>query len=157
LTAAASVTGAGTVIFDSETFNGMTITVVGTYNVTGTTIFQATNRPFAFPSVEFDGDTTMGTLNLGASTLSGVGDVTVTGTLNWTEGTMSGLGNTNVNGSMLISSSASKALDGRTLNNAGTVTWNAGAGDVGASNEAVFNNLSGAVFDMHADATFGNG
>jgi hypothetical protein len=153
LTAASSVSGNGTVVFDSETFNGLSITIAGTYNVAGTTTFQATNAPFAAPPVEFDQDATMGTLNLTAGTLSGVGNITVTGAFNWTGGTLSGLGNLIVTGTTTLSGSNGRTLDTRTLENAGTATWT-GSGGVSFANDAVWNNDSGAVLDVQSTGTF---
>jgi hypothetical protein len=154
LMSASSVSGAGNVIFDSETFNNLHMTIAGSYNVTGTTTFQSAAG--SAPPVEFDHDATMATLNLGTGTLSGAGTVTVTGTLNWTGGTLSGDGQLVTSGSMAISGSGGKNLDGRTLNNAGTVTWT-GGGNINGGNNAVFNNQSGAVFDAQTDATLGGG
>jgi hypothetical protein len=155
LTSASSVSGSGTVIFDSETFNGLSMTINGTYNVTGTTTFQASNAPFAFPPVEFASSATMGTLNLGAGTLFGAGDVTITGTFNWTGGTLSGTGNTFANGGITISGSNNRTLDGRTITNSGTATWT-GTGGISGNNDAVFNNLNGSVFDAQSDSTLGS-
>jgi hypothetical protein len=128
------------------------MTIAGSYNVTGTTTFQSAAG--SAPPVEFDHDATMGTLNLGTGTLSGAGKVTVTGTLNWTGGTISGEGQLVVNGGTTISGSGTKTLDGRTFTNVGTVTWS-GSGNINGANNAVFNNQSGALFDVQTDAAFG--
>jgi fibronectin-binding autotransporter adhesin len=153
LTATSTVSGDGTVIFDSETFNGLSMTIAGSYNVAGTTTFQASNSPFAFPPVEFDTDATMGTLNLTAGTLTGPGDVTVTDAFNWTGGTLSGLGKLIVTGTTTLSGSNSRTLDTRTLQNAGTATWT-GTGGVSFANDAVWNNGSGATLDVQSTGAF---
>jgi hypothetical protein len=153
LTATSSVSGDGTVIFDSETFNGLSMTITGSYNVAGTTTFRASDSPFAFPPVEFDQNATMGTLNLTNGTLTGVGDVTVTGTFNWTGGTLSGLGNLIVSGNMTLSGSNGRTLDGRTLQNTGTAAWT-DSGGVSFANDAVWVNLSGAVLDVRSTGAF---
>jgi uncharacterized repeat protein (TIGR01451 family) len=51
-----------------------------------------------------------------------------------------------------ISGNANKVLDGRTLNNGGTLNWS-GAGDIDLSNSAVINNLAGATFNIQNDET----
>jgi hypothetical protein len=156
LTGTSSVTGNGTVIFDSETFNGLSMTITGSYDVTGTTTFRATNAPFAFPPVEFDSNATMGMLNLGgaSSTLTALGNITVTGLFNWTGGTINGVGTIFAAGGMAISGSDGKTLDGSALVNAGTGTWT-GTGGITASNGAIITNLPGALFDVQTDASIG--
>jgi hypothetical protein len=149
-----SVSGDGDVIFESETFNNLNMTIAGSYNITGATTFRRNSG--ADPVVEFDTDTTMGTFNLNAGTLTGAGNITVTGMFNWTRGTLSGLGTFNANGGITVSGSDGKRLDGRTFNNPGTFTWS-GTGNIDGGNDAVFNNLPGAVFDVQTNQTLGGG
>jgi hypothetical protein len=147
LMSSSSVSGDGTVIFDSEAFNPLSIIVSGSYTVTGPTFVQGTNAPV----VAFDADTTLGALNFQSGTLMGEGDITITGRFDWTGGKLSGTGNTFANGGMNISGSDGKTLDGRILNNAGTATWT-GTGNLSGGNDALFNNLAGAVFDAQSEA-----
>ena len=133
-------------IFDSETFNNLNVTIAGSYNAIGTTTFQSAAG--AAPPVEFDANVTRGTLNLTTGTLTGAGTVTVTGLLSWTGGTMSGAGTTNASGGLAISGSGA-ALDARTLNitaNA-SATWT-GPGSITLGKGAVLDNQRGATFTV---------
>jgi phage baseplate assembly protein gpV len=154
LTANSSISGAGDMVFDSETFTNFSMVDDGSYNVSGTTTLQATNRPFAYPYVQFDKDVTMGALNLtagamgdyyGVGSLVVVGNLTVNGLLTWTAGHMSGGGHTIANGGITISGDAIKTLDGRILDNAGTATWS-NASNFNMSGGASWNNLPGGTF-----------
>lgn len=136
-----SVTGAGSVSVGG-TPSPANLTVAGTYQLDGDTSIDGT--------VNFVSNATTGTATLNRySTLTGVGDFTVTRRLTWAGGTMSGPGRTFVNGSLAISGGK---LDGRVLNNAGTATWT-GLGDFALGNGAVFNNLAGATLETQTDVT----
>jgi hypothetical protein len=156
LASTATVSGAGNVIFDSETFTNLHITIDGDYHVNGLTTFRDTNAPFGNPDVTFTGSVEMGALNMGAGTLKSHGIVTVDGALSWTGGTLAGRGQINANGSLNISGNSGVALSGVTLNNVGAATWS-GTGNISGSNGAVFNNLAGASFEVQGDASFGGG
>jgi hypothetical protein len=154
LSAASSISGAGDVVFDSETFSPFSMVDDGTYNVTGTTTLQATNRPFAYPYVQFDQGATMGALNLTAGTMGDYysvgslvvqGTLTVNGLLTWTAGHMSGGGHTIAHGGITVSGDAIKTLDGRVLDNTGTATWT-NATDFNMTGGASWNNLTGGAF-----------
>jgi hypothetical protein len=144
LTATASVIGDGNVVF-----SGGTVNVDGGYSITG-------GLTVSGGTINFDVNVNLSALTLSGGALSGVGDVTVAGLLTWTGGTMSGHGQTDANGGLVISGNNNKVLDSRTLNNAGAGIWS-GTGNVANSNDAVFNNLAGASFDVQGDATFGGG
>ena len=81
--------------------------------------------------------------------LSGTGDLTIAenGTLTWTDGTISGAGAINIpaTGTLNIAG-PTLSLFSRTINNAGTTLWTRGTVN---SSAAVFNNLSGALLEIH--------
>jgi MBG domain (YGX type) len=85
----------------------------------------------------------------GAGVLAGSGDLTSTN-FTWTGGTIQGTGDVDITGSAALVS-GDMTLDGRNLNNFGTVNW--GAGDIHLVNGAVVNNEPGAIFDVAAFAT----
>jgi hypothetical protein len=152
LTAGSSVRGAGNVLFGSESFNDLFITLAGSYAVGGTTTLQATGG--GPPSVSFLGAVEFSSLSLIAGTLNGGDAITVDGLLTWTGGTLSGTGPVYANGGLSISGPNAKALDGCALINAGAATWG-GAGNVTFSNGASFDNAATGTFDVQTDATFG--
>jgi VCBS repeat-containing protein len=134
LQAASTVSGpGGTVRFDAGT-----VTVAGTYDVTGTTLVAGATANFTgtvdavgalaissgnanFSSGELIQATT---LSLTGGTLSGTDTVGVTGLATWSAGTMSGTGTTSANGDLDINTAGQKRLEsGRTLHTAGTTTW----------------------------------
>src|SRR6267154_377249 len=88
-------------------------------------------------------------LTVAGSTLTGAGDLNVFGTLLWSGGTMSGTGVTSIGGGGVLTINGNATLTGRTLNNGGTGTWD--AGNITAGSSAVFNNLAGATFDITFD------
>ena len=87
-------------------------------------------------------------VSLTGGTLTGAGDLTVNGLLTWSAGTMSGTGKTIADGGMLMSGPGSVVLDGRTIDNSGTATWDPPS--FFAGNGAVFNNTG--LIDIIGDA-----
>jgi hypothetical protein len=85
----------------------------------------------------------VGAFNLLGGALGGPGTVTVSGPLTW-GGTMSGPGVTNLNGATTVNGFSAR-LDGRTVNNAGTTTFQLG-GQIQFVNGAVWNNLAAGTF-----------
>ena len=85
----------------------------------------------------------LGVLDLAGGTLVAAG-LTVNGTLNWTGGTMSGGATTTIAAGATLTISGGglvKSLSGRTISNAGTVTWTSDAADIQSSGGSnVFNN-----------------
>src|SRR5262249_56457716 len=82
-----------------------------------------------------------GGLNFSDGTVMGAGDLTVLGSLMWTGGTMSGSGDTIVGGTATVSGNhdsfnLNPVLDGRTLENDGTLTVK-GTRDFQTRNRAV--------------------
>ncbi len=116
---------------------------------------SAENIVLSGGSLDIGGESTInGDFTLSGGTLQGVGELTVSGTFNWSSGTMSGSGTTTVPSGVALnlSGSTGKVLDGRTLNNSGTVTYTAtSSGSVFLNNSAIFNNQSGGVFDIQSD------
>jgi hypothetical protein len=139
LAVGSSVGGAGTVLFSSSS-----IVILGSYTAsTGLTISSGTTT--------FNADITLPTLTITGGTLTGFGNVTVTGLLTWTAGSITGPGQTTAAGGMAISGNNDKALDGRTLNNAGAATMT-GNGNIVLVNNGVFNNLATGTFNLQSDA-----
>jgi hypothetical protein len=140
LTADSQVTGPGTVRF----FRGTTH-ILGSYDVSVNTVINGGDADF-ISSVR----TRQLTLSENG-TLEGYGDVTVTERLDWVSGTMRGPGHTVTSRTMVISGpiESAKLLDGRTIDNSGTITWM--ASNIYGSNGAVWNNLQGALFDVQSD------
>lgn len=70
----------------------------------------------------------------------------------WTTGTIAGTGLMTNSGALQLATTATKTLNGLTVENTGTVTWTAGhlAGSAGAT----FNNAPGALFDVQSDFFF---
>jgi hypothetical protein len=84
-----------------------------------------------------------GTTTLSSGTLSGTGIVTTTGLLTWTGGAISmtgGAGAVNTNGG--ITETGAVTLSNGSINNAGTVTMNAG-GTISITKSAAINNTTG--------------
>jgi hypothetical protein len=161
LTAASTISGAGSVTFDA----GST-TVAGTYNVTGNTTVNGGTANFrgTLTSVgavlavnggtaNFASDYSIATINLNGGVLGGPSNATVTGAFTWTGGTLAGTGSTTVaaTATLSISSTSTVGLATRTLNNAGTGTWGS-TGGISFSNGATFNNQTGASFTASNDA-----
>jgi hypothetical protein len=124
-----------------------TLIVDGAYNLSGTT-----NVTF-LGSIDFVSDATTGPLSLTGGSTGGPGTLTVTGLLTWISGSMVGPGRTVALGGMNVTVpfDFSLGLDGRTLDNGGTVTWT-GAGRIGAAAAAVINNLQGANWNLVGNA-----
>ena len=90
-----------------------------------------------------------GTLNISSSDSTigcSSGTLTLTGNTAWSNGTIKNVTN---NGAMTLSGTATKTLIG-TLNNNGTIT-HGGTGNLAMNWGSVFNNKSGATFDIQAD------
>src|SRR5262249_35645333 len=99
-----------------------------------------------------------GTLTLSGGALAGTDTLTVTGAASWTGGEMTGTDHTGIGAGVTLTTSGSSTLSfhgGRTLDNAGTVTWT-GTGNLGTGEGAVWNNQAGALFDLQSDVAFIN-
>jgi hypothetical protein len=101
--------------------------------------------------------------NLQSGTLNGTGSLTITGTFDWGTGgsggaTMSGTGTTVVaSGATLnVGGSGNKALNTRTLINAGTINVT-GAGNFDLTNGATLDNQTFATVNLQSDFSMGGG
>jgi hypothetical protein len=164
LNTGADISGAGTV-----NFGGGTVNIHSTYNITGTTsVSGGTTHFFSDATLISLGTLTIsnGTLDLSSGETPSVGTFTMSnGTLNgsdnmsanaftWNNGTLGGFGALTVNTTMGLAGSGSRTLqDSRTLNNAGTLTWNT-TGYVYTNNNAIFNNQAGANFNIQTSSTY---
>jgi len=125
------------------------ITLTGTYTVTldvdatvaSLTLGAASRaQTLSLPSntLTLKGASTVGShgvLELAGGTLV-AGGMVITGTLNWIGGTMSGNGTTAIAAEATVTISGGalvKSLSGRTISNAGTVTWTSDAADIQAN------------------------
>ena len=105
-----------------------------------------TSMPLNLANVEFTG-----------GTLSGSGDITITHVMTWTAGTLTGSGKATIADVLMLvgASGNGKYLDGRTLDNRGTTTWNGST--FGLANGAIFNNALGATFIAQNDGVMTRG
>ncbi|MEM7538301.1 MAG: hypothetical protein AAF639_39400, partial [Chloroflexota bacterium] len=101
-------------------------------------------------------NTTIATLILRANGLLQVDTdaVLTVGNFNWQGGVLRGEGRTVAN-EMSLSTTASKTLNGHTLDNAGTATWL--DGNISLADGATLNNLDGALFDIHTNNSMSAG
>lgn len=106
----------------------------------------------SFGSVNLDISPTIGSLTLdhGAASLGGAGDLTVTGMTAWLAGTIQGTGTLHANGGLDLTGSPLRNLR-RPLHNAGLATWNGGAINIQSGGE--FRNLAGATFDAQTNGS----
>jgi hypothetical protein len=99
----------------------------------------------------------------GDGAVRGPGFFVINGTGTWTGGTLGVFNDPHtarINGTLTISGDLlTKVIDRRTIDNAGTVTWNAALADplvpsIHATRQAVWNNLPGSLFDVRVDGSF---
>ncbi len=132
-----SITGAGNLLV-----TGGSPTIDGTFSVAGNVTLNGGGLTLNTPAVI--SSLTMIT----GSALSGSGSVTVSGPTIWTQGTMSGSGTTTFNGPVTFNNTFSLGVS-RTINAHTTTTWTS---SVGISGSGVWNNQSGALFDIQNNA-----
>lgn len=145
---------------------GTTVTGAGTVFVSLGTLQVNANVSIPLLVVEVDTPTS-GTVSIAAGanltvhilfhygTVTGPGQLTITGSLRWFQGTMRGPGTTVVIGDINLLGSAIKRLDGRTIENRGTVLWR-DDGEFRFDNNPVFNNHADAVFEIQVDTFLSN-
>ena len=159
---------AGVVVFDSYYNQGVN-DIAGTYTAFDRTVLTDTTVNFTgtvtgvgnalileFPNAtaNFSPATprtlTIPTCTIGdACNLTGTDDFVITGGLSWSGGALSTTGTTDAEGGMTITGSSS--LEYGTLNNHGLATLtSAGLVTLYVSDNAIFNNLANATFDMEA-------
>jgi hypothetical protein len=88
------------------------------------------------------------------STIGGPGTITIDGQWTWTSGNMTGPGRTVLNGTGAISGGFFSMLDGRTVDNRGSVTVTDSGFDF--RNDAVWNNRPGSTLVLEDGASLGN-
>ncbi|HWB10108.1 MAG TPA: DUF4214 domain-containing protein [Pirellulales bacterium] len=138
--AASNIAGGGTV-----GFTGATVTVGGTYAVTGTTSMSS-------GEVDFNHDATSAAVVQGGGTLGGSATFTVASSFEWSGGTMAGSGTTAIPATATLTiDDPSDVTLSRALNNAGSTTFTGVGWDFDGG---VFTNESGASFTMQSDASF---
>jgi hypothetical protein len=118
---------------------GATFTGTGLIRINGGTL--TLNASITASNVDFS-----------SGTLTGSQGLTVTGALTWTSGTMSGTGTTYVSASAVASLTGGngRTLDGRTINNAGSVIW-ADTGAISINNAVTIKNTG--TFDIRGDSS----
>jgi uncharacterized repeat protein (TIGR01451 family) len=109
------------------------------------------------PTLSLSGTSTIasnGALNLNGGTLAGAGDLTVNGSMAFSSGTLSGAGNLIIPATrtMSITGGGIKIIDSRTINNSGTITFD--AANAYAQGTTVINNLAGGIYDIISDGNF---
>lgn len=108
-----------------------------------------------FSTLTGSGSITVGkSLVWNAGTLS-LGTLTVLGDFSWIAGTMSGGGRTIVEpgAKLVLDNSFALVLNGRTLENGGTMLWT-GSGNVNINSGAVITNRPGALFEVQSTGQF---
>lgn len=127
----------------------------GTYTVGAGAFFDLAGAPFYTMTGMLDGS--------GAGQMRGVGatlTTSETATLNFpnggfglTAGGFVGSGTFTLQGNFLLSGTAHKIINGVTLNNEAFFQL-AGTGDILGGRSAIFNNMSGATFEVASDASY---
>jgi uncharacterized repeat protein (TIGR01451 family) len=152
LDASATIAGAGDVTFSSGTniISGTITGLSGLLSLSGGMLY-------------LDGSASVPAVHLSSGTLAGSSILTVTEVMTWTGGTMTGSGMTVIaaGADLSLSGGYGKSLDGRVLDNQGTVTM-VGTGNLDLLNGAIFSNTG--TFDLQVDqsivdaggATFNN-
>jgi hypothetical protein len=141
LSAASSVTGAGTVQLSAGT-----TTINGTFAVPALQVGPSSNT-----IANLNSNASLTSLDFNAGSLGGTGVLTVTGTLSWSGGQMY-----NSSGKVALAASATGTISGgtnkwldRTLDNSGNLTYNGSNFffNLASGVPGVINNLAGAVFN----------
>jgi hypothetical protein len=109
------------------------------------------------PTLSLSGTSTIasnGALNLNGGALGGAGDLTVNGSMVFSSGTLGGAGNLIIPATrtMSITGGGIKIIDSRTINNSGTITFD--AANAYAQGTTVINNLAGGIYDIISDGNF---
>jgi uncharacterized repeat protein (TIGR01451 family) len=143
LSAASSITGAGTGIFEIGTVTTAGTCTVFQVNITGATLQLNNASPLTLSNVTFSG-----------GTLTGTGDWSLTGGFLWSGGTITGTGTLSIDAgaSLSIIGSLTKIFSQRTIDNAGTTSW-FGTGNINSGLGAIFNNQPGGIFLIQNDAS----
>jgi hypothetical protein len=91
-----------------------------------------------------------------ATSLNGSGNLTISNSMIWSAGTMGGGGRTLIvpEATLTLNNGGSVGLDGRRLDNAGTILWT-GAGPFFLVNTTTLSNHVGALFEIRNASSFG--
>ena len=159
-----TIAGAG-----AFTISGSAVaTLDGLINVTGTNRFNGgtaningnyicTNNALAISSgtANFNGSGVVSPafVTMSSGTLSGSQNVTVLNQMDWSGGSMSGSGWTIISAGATLNVPGSPNLNGRNLENAGTVIYTGGSLLIGG---AVLTNRAGALFEVRSAANLNN-
>lgn len=159
--ASSSISGAGQLIVSG----GAAVNLAGLVNVSGnntvsgfvtanfTGNYICTNNTLTISggtaNFSSTGTVAPAVLNFSSGQLGGTATVTVLNTMNWTSGTMGGGGRTVIEAGATLNAAipGGVLLNGRTLENGGTVLWT-GAGSMVMNPTAVITNRAGALFEM---------
>ena len=145
-----SVTGSGNVVYDYG--SNIAFTVIDS-DVSGTVTI-------ASGIVDFEGNVTIGELDLTGGILTGSGTVKVTGLTTWTGGSMSGTGTTIAQGGLQLGADDGytyyEYLDGRNLQNAGIATW-VGSNALYQYEGSTFANEAGGTLEFQGDGAWYSG
>lgn len=154
---------AGTITFESgSTYDVGEQTVISGSTVTfegGATVDLSDTLVIEGGSLNLSSGTnfTVATYEHANGTLTGSDNLTVTGPMTWERGVIRGTGVLNANGGIAMAALATITLtDTRTLNNAGTATWN-GPGAFSLGGNAILNNLESGTFRIQTAADMGSG
>jgi hypothetical protein len=137
-----TVTGAGTVILNTSTGSGRSLTLAGAYALSGETQ-QLSGATVISPTATFS----TGRLWLSNGRLEPQTAITVTNVMTWSSATLAGPGSTYV-AQRIVLDGGNRLLDGHTLRNGGQATW---LGTIRGANGAVWHNLPGATLDIPGD------
>jgi hypothetical protein len=125
----------------TNTFSAGTANFLGAYTISGNTVNIVAGTANFMPS----GAIAPGLLSLAGGILGASNTVTVSGMTTWTAGTIQGNGTVNPLGGLTISGAGTKSLNGGTLINAATATWN--GGNIYCYGSAVLSNAPSGTFN----------
>src|SRR5262245_25933091 len=120
---------------NSINLSGGPLTLAAPSSINGTLTIAG-----AFSTLAANGDLTVTNLTHSNGTLTGPATVTITGAWTWTSGTQTGTGRTVNAGTANLAGGFFSRLDGRTVDNNGTVT--SATDGITLSGNAVWNNLA---------------
>jgi hypothetical protein len=163
--ASSTISGAGSV-----EVSGATVSHAGTYNISGGTtasggILTLTGTVSSLGPIVASGGIldlsstsalATSSLSVTGGQLKGSSSLTVNGPTTFSSGTIGGSGTLVIPVTRTMSitgTGGNKFLDSRTINNSGTINYDA-TGSVYVQGPAVINNLSGAVYNIQSDGLF---
>src|SRR5262245_30786915 len=133
---------------NSITLSGGNLTVATPSSINGTLTVAG-----VFSTLTANGDLSVTNLVHSNGTLTGPATVTISGAWTWTNGSQTGPGRTVNNGTGTVSGGFFTTLNGRTVDNSGTVT--AATDGITLSGNAVWNNLASGTVVLQGNASLG--